>query len=98
MVGRTYEEEDKKAYATGFAALAAYIKGGGEKLASLVNLEQGGAQEEVRDAYRALKQQTIAYYLSTEEVATNYLNYLPVPGEYQACIALSEVDGKAWAL
>ena len=26
------------------------------------------------------------------------LNYLPVPGSYEPCIELSEVNGKAWAL
>jgi len=56
-------------------------------------------QLEISDAFfQELKQQAIAYYLSTEEINTKYLNYLPVPGEYQACIPLSEIGGKAWAI
>jgi len=34
----------------------------------------------------------------TEEIATNYLNYLPVPGAYEGCITLESVGGKAWAI
>ena len=49
-------------------------------------------------AYLNFKQQTVAYYLSTEEVATKFLTYLPVPGKYEACITVEEAGGKAWAL
>lgn len=45
-----------------------------------------------------LKQQTIAYYLQTEEIATNFLNYLPVPGQYLPCIPVEETGNKAWAI
>ncbi len=58
-----------------------------------------GEQSEIADNfYTEVKQQTIAYYLASEEISTKYLNYLPVPGEYKACIPLSEVGGKAWAI
>ena len=53
---------------------------------------------EQRTAYHDFKSKTVAYYLSTEEIATNHLNYLPVPGKYEACIRLEETGGKAWAL
>lgn len=49
-------------------------------------------------AYKQIKNRLIQYYLKTEEVGTNLLAYLPVPGEYQACISLEEAGGKAWAL
>jgi len=45
-----------------------------------------------------IKQQAVAYYLSTKEIATNYLNYLPIPGEYEPCISLESVNGKVWAI
>ncbi len=40
----------------------------------------------------------IILYLSTEEIGLNFLNYLPIPGPYESCISLEEVNGKAWAL
>lgn len=49
-------------------------------------------------AYIDLKQQTVAFYLSTEEIAEHYLNYLPIPGEYKPCVPLAELGGKAWAI
>lgn len=52
----------------------------------------------LNESYRHIKQQTIAYFLSTEEISTNHLNYLPVPGKYEACISLESVGGKAWAI
>lgn len=51
-----------------------------------------------RDVFIDIKQQTISYYLSTEKIATEFLNYLPVPGEYEPCISLEEAGGKKWAL
>jgi hypothetical protein len=44
------------------------------------------------------KQQVIAYYLSAEEIAEKFLNYLPIPGFYKPCISVDEVNNKAWAL
>ncbi len=71
-----------------------------EKLQLLqeVMLSKEGVLGKVQSAFNDLKQQTIAYYLTSEEIGTNYLNYLPVPGEYEACISLEEAGGKAWSL
>lgn len=48
-------------------------------------------------AFRELKQQVIAYYLNTEEIGTEFLNYLPIPGQYDPCISVEDVNNKAWA-
>jgi len=69
-----------------------------EKIKVLKFLDTSTENPEAREAYLELKQQTIAYYLTTEEIGTNFLNYLPVPGEYDGCIELSEVGGKAWSI
>ena len=71
-----------------------------KKLALLKNLDNSDDEllKAVRDTYLDFKQQTVAYYLSTEEIGKNYLNYLPVPGKYEACISLEAAGGKAWAL
>jgi len=47
--------------------------------------------------YLDFKQQVIAYYLTTEEIGENYLNYLPIPGDYDPCISVDDVDNRAWA-
>ena len=110
MVGTVYKKTDREGYGERFDELNAYFKEQSngksfnklpaqKKLALLQQLESAeGSPEGARRAYLELKQQTIAYYLSTEEVAKNFLNYLPVPGEYEACIPLVNVGGKAWAL
>ncbi len=49
-------------------------------------------------AYKFVKQKLIHYFLNTEEVGTQLLNHLPVPGEYQACIPLEDTGGKAWTI
>ncbi len=99
MVGEVYVAEDQLNYQKGYESLTKFI-GEEEMLMMLKKLEN--TQEEpakpAKDAYLHLKQQTIAFYLSTEEIAKNYLNYLPVPGEYKACISLEEAGGKVWAL
>jgi|SaaInl59LU_5_DNA_1037362.scaffolds.fasta_scaffold01547_6 hypothetical protein len=69
------------------------------QLAILLELET--APKEQRDnvhrAFTDIKQQTISYYLATETIAEQHLNYLPIPGAYTACVSLEEVGGKAWA-
>jgi len=53
---------------------------------------------DIKAAYYSLRGQIINYYLNTEYVGTQLLNYLPVPGEYEACIPLGEAGGKAWTI
>jgi len=100
MVGEVYSIEDQNAYRAGFDVLAKYINDQDDALGALEALEANDASdlEAEKKAYLQLKQQTVAYYLSTEEIGTNYLNYLPVPGAYNGCISLEEAGGKAWAI
>lgn len=108
MVGTVYEEEDRLEYKAGFTSLLKYLGGNEEQPTKgaipsleklqIINTAKDGIAQEVRDAFQQLKQQTVAYYLSTEEIGKNYLNYLPVPGNYEPCIKLTDVEGKAWAI
>ena len=111
MLGTVYQEEDKASFKKGFDALAGYLDAATEgkgilsletsRQFNLLQQLQGSKEqplEEARNAFLDLKQQTIAYYLSTKEIATNYLTYLPVPGAYKACISVEEAGGKAWAI
>jgi len=111
MVGKVYENEEKGAYQKAFRGLLTYLNKDEKdttfknviKNLSLEKLQEiNDTKDEnlkaVKDSFLHLKQQTVAYYLSTEEIGKNYLNYLPVPGEYQSCIQLADVGGKAWAL
>ena len=94
-----YSPEQKEKFSESFAALKSY--GTSEsQLEQLKGIVASTEEKEqmVKSAFLELKQQTIAYYLSTEEIATKYLNYLPIPGKYEACISLESVGGKAWAL
>ncbi len=111
IVGVVYKQKDKEDYAKGFAAFAEYInkesgRGGFVKLSDSKKLEvlqvldrsKDEGLTDIRNAYLDFKQQTISFYLTSEEIGENYLNYLPVPGEYEACIALKDVGNKAWSL
>ncbi|MFT5167435.1 MAG: hypothetical protein ACI8P3_002673 [Saprospiraceae bacterium] len=74
--------------------------GADKKLALLKKIDSSTAEalKDIRKAYLDLKQQTVAYYLSTEEISKNYLTYLPVPGKYEPCISVEAAGGKAWAI
>ncbi|MEL7533997.1 MAG: gluconate 2-dehydrogenase subunit 3 family protein [Bacteroidota bacterium] len=100
MLSTVYTQEDRADYQKGFAALKAYLTDTEDLTTALQTIEakDPSVSEAVQNAYLALKQQAIAYYLSTETIGKNFLNYLPVPGKYKPCIKLAEVDGKAWAL
>jgi hypothetical protein len=107
MVSKVYTVEQQTDFRKGFEALSKYLTEAGfekmkaaKQLALLQKLDVSteDSLKAVQAAFLDFKQQTIAYYLSTEEIGMNYLNYLPVPGEYQPCISLEEAGGKAWAI
>lgn len=111
MVGNVYEGDNQSNYKKGFTALYNHLSGkevknpfskmeAKDKLAAIkgINDSSDEAMKDTKKALLDLRQQTVAYYLSTEEIAKNYLTYLPVPGEYQPCITLEEAGGKAWAI
>lgn len=55
-----------------------------------------GEQEPV-GFYRSLKSLMLWGYFSSEEIGKNVLNYDPVPGEYNGCVPLSDVE-RVWSL
>lgn len=63
-----------------------------------LELTQEAGLNNIKNTLVEFKQQVIAYYLTTEEVAKKFLNYLPIPGTYQPCISVDDVNNKAWAL
>lgn len=108
FIGQTYTKEEQMEHRTKIVALFDYLRKDKkfEKKDALTQLEtlkeiEATKQDDLSTLQQTLvelKQQTIAIYLSTETIATNFLNYLPVPGKYEACISLEETGGKAWAL
>ena len=112
MVSKVYNKEDQTLYKQGFTKLINHLAGenpdlikllklGADKKLELLKKIDSSREEglkDVRKAYLDLKQQTVAYYLSTEEIAKNYLTYLPVPGKYEPCISVEAAGGKAWAI
>ena len=107
MVGTIYRPDEKDSYKKNFAKFISFLtenkfqQESSENQFQLLKKLENPTDEKSKaayDGYLALKQQTIAYYLTTEEIGTKFLTYLPVPGEYQACISLKEAGGKKYAL
>ena len=103
MVGEVYAEEDRQTYLSGIAQLESWLADNGfddadARLGLLRKIEDGDIPKGVLDAYLHLKQQVISFYLTSELIAENHLNYLPVPGAYEPCITLEEAGGKLWAI
>lgn len=71
---------------------------GRETLLSQLETATDATQANARDAMVMLKQQVVIYYLTSETVGEQYLNYLPIPGEYKPCISVDDVDNKKWAI
>lgn len=99
MVGTVYSPAQKEKFSGTFAALKPFCTSQSQ-LEQLKGVLISSAEKDqvTKSAFLEFKQQAIAYYLSTEEIATVYLNYLPIPGKYEACISLESAGGKAWAL
>lgn len=99
MVGNVYKQEDRDAYSSAMSGLLSHLSSSDDMEQAIGDLEQpSSGGNALSSAYAQLKQQAIAYYLSSEEIGTKYLNYLPIPGEYLACISLEEAGGKKWAI
>jgi hypothetical protein len=105
MFANVYEVSYQEKFMTLFAELRTHLGNftdvnTTQQLAMLRELETLPADR--RDnaywAYIDIKQQCVAFYLSTEQVAENHLNYLPIPGQYKPCVSLDELNGKAWAI
>ncbi len=99
IIGTVYNPEQQENFSEKFNALKNFV--GNEAEAEKLEILLKSDKEKNKLAKAGLldiKQQAVAYYLSTKEIATNYLNYLPVPGVYKACVPLDSVNGKAWAI
>jgi hypothetical protein len=107
MFGQAYPADYQQKFVVLFAELKTFLQA--NKFTSLTTAKQEALllsleslpTEQRNNAYWAyidLKQQTVAFYLSTEQIAENYLNYLPIPGEYKPCVPLADLGGKAWAI
>ncbi len=107
MIGLVFDQEFQENFRNQWEELENYLStesfprlDQAERVTLLQNLELTPDKEveNARLGYKELKQQTIAYYLSTEEIGEEYLNYLPIPEEYKPCITTDEVNNKAWAI
>lgn len=107
MLGQVFDSNYQTAFKTQWLALESYLQQ--QNFLSLPNLAQvevlqalelaqSDETETAKKALREFKQHVIAYYLSKEEIAKNFLNYLPIPVTYKPCISLDDVNHKAWAL
>ena len=101
MVAEVYDKSSQQTYQENFAQLKEHSVASEntttEEIATalhqLIEIEKGPAYLSLM----AIKQQAVAFYLSTEEVSKNILNHLPIPGEYEGCITTESVNNKAWA-
>ncbi len=110
MVGTVYNASDRKEYMDQLKVINTFLEESSKegfidqeadhqkKCLQEIENSKSGISDHVKNSYLRFKQQAVAYYLTTEEIGTKFLNYLPVPGTYEACITTEEAGGKAWAL
>lgn len=107
MLGEVFDSRYQAAFKAQWSALESYLNQQEflqhtptAQVETLQTLELSNSDDTAvaKKALVEFKQQVIAYYLTTETVAKTFLNYLPIPGAYKPCIALDEVNNKAWAL
>ncbi|MFT6810590.1 MAG: hypothetical protein ACJA01_003835 [Saprospiraceae bacterium] len=90
LVGlKLVEEQSKKDFNKLFESLSVVDR---EKVLLSLNNTDGKP-----NYFKVLQGPTLYTYYTSELGATQALEYLPIPGEYIACMPVSDV-GKAWAL
>jgi hypothetical protein len=105
LFAQVFEAEYKTKFMANFVALQAYLDTTGfttlpssQQAEVLQALELNPSKDAAYWAYIDIKQQTLAYFLSSEQIAEQHLNYLPIPGEFKPCVAVADLGGKAWAI
>lgn len=107
MLGEVFDSRYQTTFKTQWSALETYLNqqeflqrtpAAQVEMLQTLELSKSDDTAVAKKALVEFKQQVIAYYLTTETVAKTFLNYLPIPGAYKPCIALDEVNNKAWAL
>ena len=96
IVKECYTEEQQKSVSKHLNVVYNALSGDANMI-SLQSLESTNDQD-TSNAYTSTKSIVATAYLSQEYVGTKLLNYLPVPGIYDACIPISETNGKAWTI
>lgn len=98
IVKKCFTENDQNQFLANLASVNAALNGKTSK-SSVASLESSlSNNESLKDAYQSIKSIIATAYLANEYVGTKLLNYLPVPGEYEACISISKTNGKAWTI
>lgn len=107
MIGKVFDADYQRTFKAGWHQLVDFLAphdfwqaAPAAQAETLRNLElsQDPGHLELQESYLELKQQVVAYYLTSEEVGENYLNYLPIPGKYEPCISVEDVNNQAWAI
>ena len=97
MVSEVFTKVQQEKFQSNIHTLRTFTDEQGSAEEAVQKIESGLGSDQVQAAYLSLKQQAIAYYLTTEEVGKNFLAYLPVPGKYEPCITI-DANTKAWAI
>ncbi len=105
--GEFMTDDERRLFAAGLDAIEAAAKAAhGGSFASLTGAQQDAILRTVATSQQAqnpsgfglIRSTTILGYFSSEQVAKNVLNYDPIPGRFDGCIPLEQVNGRDWFL
>lgn len=103
--GEFMTDDERKLFLAGLDAIEAAAKAAhGGSFASLASAQQDAVlravaaaqQNQSPSAFGLLRSTTILGYFSSERVAKEVLNYDPVPGRFDGCVPLEQVQGRDW--
>ena len=94
IVSKCYTDDNQKTTSSMLDAVFNSFQG----KATVKKVEDIEATEPIDANYQHTKRAIGTAYIATEYVGKELLNYLPIPGAYEACIPISETNGKAWTI
>lgn len=107
MLANYMEEEEQKRFLAGLTqvevdAQTAYSKNfmacSTEEQTEMLTTMASEAASSPQSFFRKIKELTLVGYFTSETVGKNVLNFLPVPGTYEACISIEEVGNVNWTI
>lgn len=90
------EEDSESTYGDAFADLNPEQQDELLKKYAAEAMEQRNAGDKAKPFFFTMKELTMLGFFTSEVGATQFLQYVAVPGSYDGCVPLEEV-GKAWA-
>ena len=78
------------------AHASTFVQLSGDRQDQVLKTLAAAAQDKQESFFKQMRTATVLGYFTSETVGKTVLNYLPVPGRYEACVPIEDVGRRNW--